>query len=32
VRSHDEFFNQRGSSHVYAELDLRRRSGTAALP
>ena len=32
VRSHDEFFGPRGSSHVYAELQLRRRVGARATP
>jgi len=27
VRSHDEFFGARGSSHAYAELQLRPRAG-----
>jgi hypothetical protein len=32
VRSHDEFFGPGGSSHMYAELQLRRRVGASAIP
>ena len=32
VRSHDEFFGPRGSSHAYAEIQLRRRVGANANP
>jgi len=30
VRSHDEFFGPRGSSHLRAEIQLRRRTGAKA--
>jgi RNA polymerase sigma factor (sigma-70 family) len=32
VRSHDEFFAARGSSHVLAELQLHRRARASAIP
>jgi hypothetical protein len=32
VRSHDEFYGARGSSHVHAELQLQRRVGASASP
>jgi len=32
VRSHDEFFSPRGSSHAFADLQLRRRVGASATP
>jgi len=32
VRSHDEFFAARGSSHVLAELQLRRQTRVSAIP
>ena len=32
VRSHDEFFSEDGSSHVHAELQLRRRLGANRTP
>ena len=32
VRSHDEFFGPGGSSHAFADLQLRRRVGASATP
>jgi hypothetical protein len=32
IRSHDEFYAARGSSHAYAELQLRRRVGASVAP
>ncbi len=32
VRSHDEFFAARGTSHVLAELQLRRQARVSAMP
>ena len=32
VRSHDEFFATGGSSHIYADIQLRRRVGAKANP